>query len=266
MVDMEDGTPFKGLRQKHAIWGSCSASSARILGSVYLKRDNKKQSSWEEERLKRKGGKQIRITIRIDRRKVNKTVFMNTQARENIKGKRVPSLDLTSGRKCLECALNSFFLSMIAETWRQRHEGEELSCLLHCTRKTEKESTVERKKKEEIEGKRRCTGFIFYILTGILSKATNDSTNSLKISFILTDFMKGFEESSSSHLSIAVMVSGGNGEGRKKHDEYRGERYTLLQNGSKRGETALEHNLHRKHRKLEKEHLHPPVHLANVFS
>ena len=145
-----------------------------------------------------------------------------------------------------------------------------MSCLLHCTRKTEKESTVERKKKEEIEGKRRCTGFIFYILTGILSKATNDSTNSLKISFILTDFMKGFEESSSSHLSIAVMVSGENGEGRKderkKHDEYRCERYTLLQNGSKRGETALEHNLHRKHRKLEKEHLHPPVHLANVFS
>ena len=43
--------------------------------------------------MKRKRGKQIRITIRIDRRKVNKTVFMNTQARENIKGNRVSSLD-----------------------------------------------------------------------------------------------------------------------------------------------------------------------------
>lgn len=34
MLDIDEGTPLAGLRQKHAICGNCSANSARIDGSV----------------------------------------------------------------------------------------------------------------------------------------------------------------------------------------------------------------------------------------
>lgn len=42
--DIEEGTPFRGLRQKHAIWGSCSANSARILGSIVFFTGTRKET------------------------------------------------------------------------------------------------------------------------------------------------------------------------------------------------------------------------------
>lgn len=47
MLDIDDGTPLAGLRQKQAICGNCSANSARMDGSVKGERERKtKRLKW----------------------------------------------------------------------------------------------------------------------------------------------------------------------------------------------------------------------------
>lgn len=50
MLDIDDGIPLAGLRQKQAICGNCSANSARIDGSAFP-RKKMKEGKKKEKRL-----------------------------------------------------------------------------------------------------------------------------------------------------------------------------------------------------------------------